>query len=155
MLNWLKSLFGAPQPAGPPQALKSFTASDPTITKDSIRVESDAWRVKTEGDRTVRFFEIPDPGVEQCILTYRAQIKTEAIIGRTYLEMWCRFPGGGEFFSKGFDNALKGTNDWSSCEIPFYLKKGQRPDLLKLNLVVEGGGEVWIRSIELLFTPIQ
>ena len=82
-------------------------------------------------------------------------MKTEAIIGRAYLEMWCRFPGGGEFFSKGFDNALKGTNDWTSCEIPFYLKKGQKPDLLKLNLVVEGEGSVLLRNLKVFYTPMQ
>jgi len=155
MLEWLKSRFKVPQPAGPPQELRSFASSDPTITKKTIWVEGDAWRVKTVNDRTVRLFEIPDPDVEQCILTYRAQMKTEAVRGRTYLEMWCRFPRGGEFFSKGFDNALKGTNDWTSCEIPFYLKKGQNPDLLKLNLVVEGEGEVWLRNVQILYTPMQ
>ena len=155
MLKWLKSLFKVPQSAGPPQELKSFTVSDPTITKETILVEGDAWRVNTDSEQTVRLFEIPDPDVEQCILTYRAQMKTEAISGRTYLEMWCRLPGGGEFFSKGFKNALKGTNDWTSCEIPFYLKKGQKPDLLKLNLVVEGKGSVWLRNVKVLYTPIQ
>ncbi len=155
MLKWLKSIFKVPQPAGPSQELKSFTVSDPTITKETIWVEGDVWRVNTDSDQTVRLFAIPDPDVEQCTLTYRAQMKTEAVNGRTYLEMWCRFPGGGEFFSKGFNNALKGTNDWTSCEIPFYLKKGQKPDLLKLNLVVEGKGSVLLRNVRVLYTPIQ
>ncbi len=44
--------------------------------------------------------------------------------------------------------------DWSSHEVPFYLKKGQRPDLIKLNVVFEGGGTVWIRALELLQTPL-
>jgi len=155
MLKWIRSLFKVPQPAGPPQELRGFIVLDPTITKETVLVEGDAWRVKTSSDQTVRLFEIPDPDVEQCILTYRAQMKTEAIIGRAYLEMWCRFPGGGEFFSKGFDNALKGTNDWTSCEIPFYLKKGQKPDLLKLNLVVEGEGSVLLRNLKVFYTPMQ
>jgi hypothetical protein len=42
-----------------------------------------------------------------------------------------------------------------SCEIPFYLKKGQRPDLIKLNLAIEGSGKVWIRDVELLKTPLS
>jgi len=48
---------------------------------------------------------------------------------------------------------VKGTTGWSSYEVPFRLRKGQRPDLLKLNLAVEGRGKVWIKDIELLKTP--
>ena len=69
--------------------------------------------------------------------------------------MWCRLPGHGEFFSKGLHQAISGTTDWGSYEIPFYLKKGQQPDLIKLNLAIEGKGKVWIKDLELLATPLQ
>jgi hypothetical protein len=82
-------------------------------------------------------------------------MKTEGLSGRTYLEMWCKFEGKGEYFSKGFNQALTGTNDWAKREIPFLLKKGQKPDAVKLNVVVEGNGKVWIKDIELLKTPIE
>lgn len=153
MFGWLKSLFKVPQPSGPPQELKSFSTSDPTITQDSIVLEDDGWCVTCSESETIRLFEVPDPGVEQCMLTYRAQLKSEGMEGKAYLEMWCRLPGRGEFFSKGFQNALKGTNDWASYEVPFFLKRGQTPDLIKLNLAVEGRGTVWIKDIQLLQTP--
>ena len=41
------------------------------------------------------------------------------------------------------------TNGWAEYEIPFLLEKGQEPDLVKLNLTVEGTGTVWIKDIEL------
>ncbi len=69
--------------------------------------------------------------------------------------MWCKFEGKGEYFSKGFNQALSGTNDWVTREIPFFLKKGQRPDAVKLNIVIEGKGKVWVRDIELLKTLIE
>jgi hypothetical protein len=69
--------------------------------------------------------------------------------------MWCRLPGRGEFFSKGLQQGVKGTTDWSSYETPFILKAGQRPDLIKLNLVGEGAGTVWIKEVELLRTPLK
>jgi hypothetical protein len=53
-----------------------------------------------------------------------------------------------------FQQSVQGTTRWANYEIPFYLKKGQRPDLIKLNLVVEGGGKIWIKEIELLKTPL-
>ena len=61
----------------------------------------------------------------------------------------------GEFFSKGLHHSVKGMTDWASYETPFYLMKGQRPDLIKLNLVFEGAGTVWIKDVELLQTPLE
>jgi hypothetical protein len=97
---------------------------------------------------------VENPAVEQCLLTYRAEIKAEGLQGRAFLEMWCRLPGRGEFFSKGYKQAVSGTVDWVRYEIPFYLKRGQKPDLIKLNVVVEGPGTVWLRNVELLKTPL-
>ena len=98
--------------------------------------------------------EVENPAVEQCLLTYRAELKTEGLKGRAFLEMWCRLPGQGEFFSKGHQQAVSGTTNWGRYEIPFYLKGGQKPDLIKLNLAVEGTGTVWLRDVELLKTPV-
>ena len=44
---------------------------------------------------------------------------------------------------------VSGSNGWASYQIPFFLKKGEKPDLIKLNLVVEGVGRVWIKDVEL------
>lgn len=46
MFEWLKSLFKVPKPAGPPQKLRSFTTSDPTLTQESISPEDGVWCVK-------------------------------------------------------------------------------------------------------------
>ena len=155
MLKWLTSLFRGPEPAGPPQTIRAFQTSDPTITQGGITVDEDGWLIDSTEKQTIRLFEVQNPQVELCLVTYKAQMKTENLRGRAYLEMWCRFPGRGEFFSKGFQQAVKGTTLWSSYEIPFYLKKGQKPDLIKLNLIVEGVGKIWIKDIELLRTPLS
>jgi len=83
-------------------------------------------------------------------LIYQAKVRTENVEGQVYLEMWCHFPGKGEFFSKGLMNPLSGTNDWTSVETPFFLKKGENPDNVKLNLAIDGKGTVWIDDIRLL-----
>src|SRR5437762_12417159 len=154
MLNWLKSIFSAPKPSGPPKTIRLFQTSDATLSKDSITVAQDRWVVDAKEDQTIRLFEIQNPDAEQCLLTYRATMKTEGLAGRAFLEMWCRLPGRGEFFSKGHQQAVSGTANWARYEIPFYLKEGQKPDLIKLNLTVEGAGTVWIKNIELLKTPL-
>jgi hypothetical protein len=141
------------EPAEPPQIIRVFTPYDKPITQDGLVTDQNGWLIESNEERTIRLFEIENPNVEQCIITYRGQMKSENIEGKAYLEMWCRFPGRGEFFSKGFHNAIKGTTEWASYEIPFYLKKGQRPDMIKLNVVMEGSGKIWIKNIELMQTP--
>lgn len=153
MFRWLQSLFKAPEPAGPPQLLRAFGPTEKTIS-DALSNE-DGWRFDASEKQSFRLFELPEPSQEKCVLTYRAKVKTENLRGKTYLEMWCRLPGRGEFFSKGFHHALEGTNDWATLEAPFFLKQGQRPDLLKLNLAVEGEGSVWIKDVEILSTPLK
>jgi len=155
MLSFLKSLFSPPKPSGPMKRLESFAGRTDTISTDIVTAEPDALRIDATGKKVVaRLFEYPIPASDQCMLTYRAEFKTDGVEGKTYLEMWCRLPGMGEFFSRGLHNAVSGTNEWSTIEIPFYLKRGQTPDLLKLNVVVEGPGTVWVKNIEIHRTPL-
>ena len=155
MFQWMKRLFRSPQPAGPIQSIRTFTPLDTTITKEVITADGNEWVVDVEETQTLRLFEIDSPQVESCLLTYRADLKSADVKEKSYLEMWCRMPDGGEYFSKAFHNALKGTNDWDSYEVPFYLKRNQQPDQIKLNLTVEGGGKVWMKNIELSYTPLK
>jgi hypothetical protein len=113
------------------------------------------WQIDSVETQTFKLFEVEITEIDNCILTYCADLKSENIKGRCYLEMCCRIPGRGEFFSKGLQAALKGTNDWASYEVPFYLKSGQLPDLLKLNLTIEGSGKVWIKNIALSYQPFE
>jgi hypothetical protein len=69
--------------------------------------------------------------------------------------MWCHFPGLGEFFSRNPQSAVTGTTNWTSMETVFFLKKGERPDNVKLNLVIGGKGTVWIDDIRLRRGPLQ
>ena len=136
------------------RALKKFNASDSTVSKDLKLTDDKAWLADCTKPQTVRLFEIAEPGAEQCMITYRAKLKSEGLDGQAYLEMWCRFPGKGEFFSRGLDNPLTGSNDWASYQTPFFLKKGEKPDLIKLNLVVKGTGKVWVKDVEVLKSPL-
>ncbi|HSA93401.1 MAG TPA: hypothetical protein VLE48_10350 [Terriglobales bacterium] len=153
MLDWLKKLLRVPQPSGPAVTLRNFALTDRLVSTDSVTLEAEAWKLEATGGRTFLLFQVPQPGVDQCMLTYRVQMKTSAVRDGVYLEMWCVF-GGNEYFSKGLHHKAKGTNDWASYQTPFYLKQGQFPDLIKLNLVFEGPGTVWLKDIELLKTPL-
>ena len=129
--------------------IRAFTTSDTPIAAD-LTVADAAWMIGTpEGTRTVPLFEVPEPRPGPGALFYEADLKTEGLEGRAYLEMWCRFPGRGEFFSRGLDQALSGTTDWVATHTPFLLNEGEVPDLIRLNLVVQGTGRVWIRQLKL------
>lgn len=90
--------------------------------------------------------------VENTVIVYSAYVKTIDVKGRCYLEMWCFFPGRGRFFSRGLDNTLTGNNDWTEVTTPFFLKEGENPDSIHLNLIIEGSGTVYIDNIRLLQT---
>jgi hypothetical protein len=149
----LASLSAAAGPKQQAQTINTFTTADSAISKDLVVTADKAWLADCKQAQTIRLFEVENPGVEQCVVTYRAKLKTENLTGQAYLEMWCRFPGKGEFFSRGLANTVTGSNDWASYETPFFLKKGEKPDLIKLNLVVKGAGKVWVKDVELIKGP--
>ena len=133
----------------------SLTTADPVISKDLTVTASNTWSASCTATQTFRLFEVSNPGVERCVVTYRLKLKTENLAGRAYLEMWCRLPGRGEFFSRSLGNVATGSNDWASYETPFFLKKGEKPDLIRLNLVVEGRGQIEIKDVQLLVAPLR
>lgn len=112
-------------------------------------------RVTATEPRTVRLFEVTGLEIDNARLIYEARVRTEGVQGQVFLEMWCHFPGQGEFFSRGLDTPMSGTTEWSSLETPFFLRAGEKPDLVKLNLVVEGTGTVWIDDVRLTRRPLQ
>ena len=150
----LAALSATAGPKPQAQTMKTFTTADPAISKDLTVTEDKAWLADCKKAQTIRLFEVEKPDVEQCMVTYRAKLKTESLTGDAYLEMWCRFPGKGEYFSRGLEHTVTGSNGWASYETPFFLKKGEKPDLIKLNLVVKGTGKVWVKDVELLKSPL-
>ena len=112
-------------------------------------------RITSTKPTVVRLFETGDIDIENARLVYQARLRTENVEGQVYLEMWCHFPGKGEFFSRGLQTPLTGTMEWTTEETPFFLKKGENPDNVKLNLVINGRGTAWIDDIRLLKASLR
>ena len=106
-------------------------------------------KIIAEEPTTVRLFEVSEIEAEDTRLVYRARLRTEGVEGRVYLEMWCRFPGSGEFFSRALHSPMSGSVEWVSQEAPFFLEENQKPDLIKLNVVIDGTGTVWVDEVKL------
>jgi hypothetical protein len=135
--------------------IKSFSANAKPLTTEGVAADDKGWRIVAPKSRTVRLHDVKDLGVDNCMLTFRANMKSVDVQGKTYLEMLCHLPGmPGEAFSKGLMMPVTGTTEWASYETSFFLKKGERPDLVKLNVVIEGKGTVWVKDIELLRAPL-
>lgn len=130
---------------------KSVVKIDEQISSDG----NGSLRIDISKPTVVQLFEVGDIDIENAQLIYQAKIRTENIEGQAYLEMWCQFLGIGEFFSRGFQAPITGTTNWTTVEIPFFLKKGENPDNVKLNFVINGEGTAWIDDIRLIKRPLR
>lgn len=145
---------GFPPPAGPPKVVRTLNADDQPVSGNA-KWEGGELEVTAAAAGVQRLFEVPLTRVEQSMITYRFRIKTDDLRSSVYPELWCRVEGHGEFFSRGLDRKVAGTNNWLTVEIPFYLMKDQFADLVWLNLVFEGAGTVRLKDIEVLATPLK
>jgi len=132
-----------------------ITESNVDIVKNISSDGNGSLRIVAKEPTIVRLFEVDDIDIEDARLIYQAKVRTKDVKGQVYLEMWCHFPGKGEFFSRGLDSPLTGTTNWATLQIPFFLKKGEKPDYVKLNIVLNGTGTVWIDDVRLLKAPLQ
>jgi len=157
-------LFGCSRTSQQEVELKRFpvdsldgiiTQSGAELDKDTSSDGNGSLRIIAAGPTVVRLFEVSDVGVENARLTYRAKLRSNKLEGQAYLEMWCRFPGKGEFFSRGLQNPVTGSMNWITAETPFFLKKGEKPDMIKLNLAIDGKGTVWIDDVRLFKGSLQ
>jgi hypothetical protein len=132
-----------------------LTQSGVTIDKKISSDGNGSLRIEATEPTTIRLFETGDIDIEDARLIYQARVRTEKVEGQVYLEMWCHIASLGDFFSRGLDRPLTGSTDWVTEDTPFFLKAGQNPDNVKLNLVIDGKGTVWIDDVRLLKGPPQ
>jgi len=124
---------------------KSGVQLDKSISSDgngSIKIEA-------AGPASIPLYVVDNINVEEAQIIYEAKIKSESLNGQALLEMWCVFKDKGEFFSRGFDSVISGTSEWKTIRTVFNLKKGEMPDQIKLNLIVNGVGIIWIDDIHI------
>lgn len=118
-----------------------------------IKVEGKgALKISTLWPTSVCLGEVPGPDIENAKLIYKAKAKTD-LQGSAYLEMWVNV-GGGHYFSKGLNDQVKDKADWKTVQTPFIFQKGQKPDKVTLNLVINGIGTVWVDDVVLSKEPL-
>jgi hypothetical protein len=147
-------------PLREPLVVRRFDPRRDAILSPNVRPATDEagvsmWPVRATKTQTTPLFEIESPDVGECILELQASLKSYNIAGQAYLELVCKVPGQPDLVSRGFHHALNGTNDWTTCETPLLLPKGVSPRIVQLNLVIEGGGTVNVRDVQLLAIPLS
>jgi uncharacterized membrane protein len=106
-------------------------------------------KIEASGPIVIPLYNIDDVRVDNAQIIYEAKVKSESLNGQALLEMWCVFKDKSEFFSRGFDSVISGTSEWKTIKTVFILRKGEMPEQIKLNIMVNGVGTVWIDDIRL------
>ena len=136
-------------------SLDNASAIGTTIQTDT-RVKAEgrgSIKITTHWPTTICLGEVTGLNVENAKLVYKAKVKSD-LDGSAFLELWAHV-GGGQYFSRGMTDAVSQKTDWKIIETPFLFQKGQRPDKVTLNLVINGKGTVWIDDIVLSKYPLK
>ena len=144
--------------------LKKFSMDtmDGIITRSGVEIDKNisidgngSLRINAMTPTVVKLFEIDGLKVQNARLIFQAKVRTDNVNGQVYLAMWCSFPGKGEFFSRNLETPVTGTTDWTTEETIFLLRKGEKTDRVKLNIVINGKGTVWVDDVRLLLGSLK
>lgn len=130
-------------------SLDDASAIGTTIQTDTqVKTEGNgSVKIATQWPTTVCLGEFAGVNVENAKLVYKAKVKSD-LDGTAYLEMWVHVSGG-QYFSRGMNDVVSQKTDWKVIQTPFLLQKGQKPDKVTLNLVINGKGTVWVDDVVL------
>jgi serine/threonine protein kinase len=160
--------FAAPAPAS--RTRRFAPPKDVPITQDGVTptADADGWKIENTDypKRTVRLFEVRDLDVKDCRLVFRVQMKTETkekLENRrifTRLETAFRpkvtiktgLTGDTVTAESWSDLARRGNTSWAQEEATTNCRS--QPEVIALNLLVEGIGTIWIKDVELIATPL-
>jgi hypothetical protein len=135
--------------------LDDASAIGTTIQTDTeVKVEGkSSIKIMTQWPTTICLGEVTGLDIEGAKLVYKAKVKSD-LEGAAFLEVWAHV-GGGQYFSRGMNSVVKQKTDWKMIQTPFLFQRGQKPDKLTLNLVINGKGTVWIDDIVLSKEPLK
>jgi len=111
-------------------------------------------RISAPVSTVVELFEKKEPDAKDAKLVYSARLRTEDLRGMAYLEMLIFYPDGSKNFSRSLKTALRGTSEWKAESVSYPLKKDMKPSSVKLNLVIDGTGVVWVDDVKLTKAPL-
>jgi hypothetical protein len=157
----------APKPdARPPvlSELRRFPADslaellEPSAVELDQKISSDgrgSLRVKATGAlQTIRLYEITGLQLENVQLVFQAQVRAEGT-GKLHAKIMVYKEMDRTFFGRSRSQPLEQQQKWRAVEARHILQRGESPDRLELQLVIEdkSAGTVWIDDLRLLSGP--
>jgi hypothetical protein len=110
-------------------------------------------KITTQWPTTVCVGEVTGPDIENAKLIFTAKVKAD-LDGTALLEMWVQVSKG-RYFSRGLMEVVGQKTEWKTIQTSFMFQKGQKPEQVVLNLVINGKGTVWIDDIVLSKEPLK
>ncbi len=155
MLAWIKTFILPPRPLGSPLLFETFNHEVAPLRQDLSPVPGtrSEWCLKCRAPEIVSLFEIENPRIEGCLLTYRAEMRSEGLRSSACLELSCHFPDEAPLIRLGWHHLLSGDQNWEYYELTQRLRPGQRPDQVLLSLAIEGPGTIWLKNVQVIVTP--
>lgn len=135
--------------------LSSLAPLDASIPVEQVETPGGlAWRFDVGSSQTFRLIEHANPATGEAIITFRAEMRTEKLEGRAYLELQAAGPDS-VVPSRGYHHAMTASTDWKLVETPLVTPASPPLDKLLLSLVVEGKGAVSLRNLEIVVHPLR
>jgi len=120
-----------------------------------------ALRIDAKEKTEIELFDIDGKDYGNTKLVYRADMRSQDLTaiegskGIAYLQMTVLFPGGEELIARGPRVPISGTTDWRPGETVLYVDKGAAPESVKLGVIVDGAGKIWIEDVKLYSRPLR
>jgi hypothetical protein len=134
---------------------------DGVITRRNVAIDEEikcqgkgSLRISAPVPTVVELFEKKDVKAKDAKLVYSARLRTEDLKGKAYLEMLIFYPDGSKNFARSLKTALGDTSEWKAESVSYPIKKDLPPETVKLNLVIDGTGIVWIDDVKLVKKPL-
>ncbi|MGH9804754.1 MAG: hypothetical protein ACRD4D_06255 [Candidatus Acidiferrales bacterium] len=124
---------------------------DTEVTTDGVG----SARVDATEPTSVTLLEVTDLDAQNATLTFEARLRSQDLEGNAHIEMEVFLPEQEEPVSlPGLGRMASGTTEWVVATSSFYFQPGQQPEAVRLKLVVDGAGTVWVDEVRLLRTPL-
>jgi hypothetical protein len=142
------------------QDLRKLNLDDASVIGTTIQTDTQvkaegkgSIKITTQWPTTICLGEVSGLNIEGAKLVYKAKVKSD-LEGTAYLELWAHV-GGGQYFSRGLKDVVSQKSDWKTIQTPFFFQKGQKPDKVTLNVVINGKGTLWIDDVVLSREPLK
>jgi hypothetical protein len=106
--------------------------------------------------KTTQILVLDKPGVSSIRYSVQGSVRYQDAAPGSYLEMRNYFPNGEAFFSRTLGNSgpmqqIAGSSDWRPFVLPFFSDEKQGPpSRLEINVVLAGGGTVWLSPLRVV-----